>query len=238
MKPWETEALKKSPLFEGTSDGEFDESIKCIQPKILNFKKGEVIFHANDSSQRFGVLLTGCASAYDDTSEGNRALLFSAKHGGVAGIVAAYSGDNQHSYTLFADENCTIAFIRPFFAGQNCDMKCGGTLCVIHQKILRNLLNILLNKTSYLYQRTKYLTMKSIRQKVCAYLLEQLHIQGSAIFVIPLGRAKLAEYLNIQRPSLSRELCLLRDAGLIEFHKNTFRILDHLTMVRYANASG
>ena len=46
------------------------------------------------------------------------------------------------------------------------------------------------------------------------------------MFKIPLKRNELAEYLNVSRPSLSRELVNMQDEGLIEFHRNSFKILD------------
>ena len=41
--------------------------------------------------------------------------------------------------------------------------------------------------------------------------------QNMNSFAVPLKRHELADYLNIQRPSLSREMARMRDDGLIEF---------------------
>ena len=41
-----------------------------------------------------------------------------------------------------------------------------------------------------------------------------------------MNRSQLSEFLNVSRPSMSRELCLMRDEGIVSFTKNTFSILD------------
>ncbi|MFC1970859.1 helix-turn-helix domain-containing protein [Chloroflexota bacterium] len=37
-------------------------------------------------------------------------------------------------------------------------------------------------------------------------------------------RHELADYLNVPRPSLSREMALMRDAGIIEFDRSLINI--------------
>jgi DNA-binding transcriptional regulator LsrR (DeoR family) len=43
---------------------------------------------------------------------------------------------------------------------------------------------------------------------------------------LPLKRNELADFLNVSRPSMSREMCAMRDEGIIEFHLSTFKIKD------------
>ena len=48
---------------------------------------------------------------------------------------------------------------------------------------------------------------------------------GSKTFQIPFDRQQLADYLNLDRSALSKELGKMRDEGLIEFHKNVFKLI-------------
>jgi CRP-like cAMP-binding protein len=41
-----------------------------------------------------------------------------------------------------------------------------------------------------------------------------------------MSKQQFAEYIGVQRPSLSRELINMRDEGLIEFDRKTITILD------------
>lgn len=42
--------------------------------------------------------------------------------------------------------------------------------------------------------------------------------------MIPFNRQQLADYLNLDRSALSKELGKMRNDGLIEYNKNTFVI--------------
>ena len=70
------------------------------------------------------------------------------------------------------------------------------------------------------------LSLSSIRKKVSTYLLEHYYLKEKQSFKIPLKRNELAEYLHIQRPSLSRELANMKDEGIIDFKGNNFKILN------------
>jgi Mn-dependent DtxR family transcriptional regulator len=45
---------------------------------------------------------------------------------------------------------------------------------------------------------------------------------GKKEFDIPFNRQQLADSLNLDRSALSKELCKMRDEGLLEFDKNRF----------------
>lgn len=65
---------------------------------------------------------------------------------------------------------------------------------------------------------------KTIRERLFSYFSQQVSAQGSNEIIIPFNRQQLADYLNLDRSALSKELGKMRDDGLIEFHKNTFVI--------------
>lgn len=44
--------------------------------------------------------------------------------------------------------------------------------------------------------------------------------------MLSMNRNELADFLNVARPSLSREMCRMRDEGMIDFHRSSVRIRD------------
>ncbi len=237
MDIWESEAIKKSPLFSGISDQEFVEVTNCIQPKFKCYLKGEIIFQAGSLIEWFGIIIKGRVSAYHESADGERMLLYTATPGGITGVMAAVFTENAFSINFIADADCEIVLIRSFIMRRGCQMVCRGKGCVAHQKIINNFISIMIDKACYLYKRTVFLTMKSVQQKVCAYLLDQQRTQGINTFVITMDRTELADYLNMPRPSLSRELCVLKNKGIIDFHKFTFSILNFPAITQYASKS-
>ena len=59
-----------------------------------------------------------------------------------------------------------------------------------------------------------------------AYLASCSLQVSSQEFDIPFDRQQLADYLNVDRTALSKELGKMKAEGLIYFKKNHFKILD------------
>ncbi|HEY8349361.1 MAG TPA: helix-turn-helix domain-containing protein, partial [Clostridia bacterium] len=57
-------------------------------------------------------------------------------------------------------------------------------------------------------------------------LLEQYKKSGKTTFMLAMNRNELADFLNVARPSLSREMCRMRDEGMIDFHRSSVQIRD------------
>ena len=70
------------------------------------------------------------------------------------------------------------------------------------------------------------LSYNSIRQKISNYILDEYNKQNSHLININMTKQKLAETLGIPRPSLSRELINMKDIGIIDYYKDTIKILD------------
>lgn len=70
---------------------------------------------------------------------------------------------------------------------------------------------------------------RSVRERLLTYLSGQTLQCGSAEFDIPFNRQQMADYLNLDRSALSKELGRMRDEGLLSFRKNHFRLFIDLT---------
>ena len=58
-----------------------------------------------------------------------------------------------------------------------------------------------------------------------AYLNSVSLKKGSNEFAIPFDRQQLADYLNLERNALSKELGKMKKDGLIEVRKNHFKLM-------------
>ena len=79
-------------------------------------------------------------------------------------------------------------------------------------------------KNIHLSRRSLHTSPKTIRGRLFSYFSQQVSAQGSNKIIIPFDRQQLADYLNLDRSALSKELGKMRDDGLIEYNKNTFVI--------------
>ena len=64
------------------------------------------------------------------------------------------------------------------------------------------------------------------RQGSGTYLSEQAARSGGNAFDIPFDRQQLADYLNVERSALSKELGRMKNEGLIDYRKNHFELIE------------
>jgi CRP-like cAMP-binding protein len=91
-------------------------------------------------------------------------------------------------------------------------------------KYIANLLTISAHKNLILSGRSFHIAPKTIRGRVMAYLNSVSLQKNSREFDIPFDRQQLADYLNLERSALSKELGKMQRDGLISCRKNHFTI--------------
>jgi len=90
---------------------------------------------------------------------------------------------------------------------------------------INNLLRILSNVNMQNEYRLAILTRSGLRERILVYLTMQANKAQSNTFRIPFSREEMASFLRVNRSALSHELSLLRQEGVIVFHKNEFTLL-------------
>ena len=73
--------------------------------------------------------------------------------------------------------------------------------------------------------RLRFLSYKNVRSRFISYLLDNLKSGEQTVELIH-NQAELAEYLNVTRPALSKEINLMIKEGLIRKQDKKFRILN------------
>lgn len=211
----------KSPLFYGIDEDQLNILLECIRPRVFKYNKDELIALAGSDFQGVGFLLSGEAMIVKENAAGNRVIISIIKSGELFGEMAAFSGQYKWPATVIAQEPCMVIFISPKAIVGQCEKSCSS-----HQLLIMNMLKIISQKALMLNRKLEYLSIRSIRGKISYYLLEQYKESGKAMFLLPLQRNELADFLNVPRPSLSREMCKMRNEGIIDFHRSSIRIND------------
>lgn len=93
-------------------------------------------------------------------------------------------------------------------------------------QLLHNWLRTISDKYFALDRRLELLCCKSLRGRICLWLLEQREEAGADIFATSLTRAELASYLNCDRSALCRELGRMQEEGLVELFRRSFKLPD------------
>ena len=80
-------------------------------------------------------------------------------------------------------------------------------------------------KTLELNRKIEILSHRSTQDRLMAYLRAVAQQKCTVEFDIPFDRQQLADYLNLDRSAMSKELGRMRDEGLIQTNKNHFVLL-------------
>lgn len=221
--------LSKTLLFKDIQPEHLMSMAACIQPKICHYKKHEYIAIVGDNYKGIGIILSGSASVMKENAAGNRVIISWLDESDMFGEMAAFSSLTKWPASVQAQEAVTALFIPGEKIVGSCPNACAG-----HKKLIVNMLKIISEKALILNKKVDYLSIKSMRGKISTYLLEQQKKADSLIFMIPMNRNELADFLNVSRPSMSREMSRLRDEGIIDYYMSSVKIKDLETLRKMA----
>lgn len=221
------EVIKKAPLFRDIASDELKAMLGCLKPVVKSYKRHEFITITGEPFSGIGLLLEGEASISKETQGGDRVVLSLIQPGDMFGEIIAFSGESMWPANVQALEECRALFI----PREGIVSPCMKT-CPWHRTLVQNLLMIVSDRALMLNKKLEYLTIRSMRGRICAFLLDQYKKRGTSTFTLDMNRNEMADFLNVSRPSMSRELGRMRDEGLIDFHLSTVRILNSTAMIK------
>ena len=199
------------------TDEEISSALFFLGAHERAYKKGETVLRAGDITKDLGIVLSGSVTMAHDDLWGNRTILSLAEPGDLFAEVYAILGNEPLMIDVHANEDCRILFLR---AGD----RPKGKPDPWHITFVKNLLLLSLDKNRTLSRRAFHTASKTIRGRVMAYLDTMSLQKHSHEFDIPFDRQQMADYLNVERTALSKELRKMKDEGMIEFDRNHFKI--------------
>ncbi len=212
--------LKSIALFEGISEEELQNLLECLSAKVNHYNKNQMIFIHGTKVKHFGIVLSGNVQVLKEDYYGNRSIVAMIDPGMLFAEAFAFAGIKKLPISVLATTECDILFIDYDKLITNCTK-----VCPFHNRIIYNMLHIIASKNIILSQKIEFLSKRSTREKLLAYLLAQAQVSGKRSFAIPFNRQELADYLSVDRSAMSQELGKLRDEGILHFHKNQFELI-------------
>lgn len=212
--------LQKTVIFRGMSEREITDALSVLQAIEKKYKKGAIIFHAGMTTACAGLVLEGSVTIERNDMWGNRTILSHVGSGQCFAETYALLDDEPMLVDVSANEACRILFFKiNAFAKDVQRMKAWQV------KFIANLLIISSHKNLALSERSFHTSPKTVRARIMAYLHTVSLQQNKREFDIPFDRQQLADYLNLDRSALSKELGKMRADGIIDFHKNHFKVI-------------
>lgn len=212
--------LKRTRLFFGLGDDELEAMLGCLHARLQTYKKGEYVFRQGEQLDKITVLVEGKLHIQRDDYWGNRSIISIVSPGEMFGEAYAAPDSGALLNDVLAVEDSAVIF----FDVRRILTVCSSA-CAFHSMVVQNLFFAISEKNRKLLHKLGHMSKRSTREKLISYLSEEARRNGSGSFSIPFNRQQLADFLSIDRSAMSKELCKMRDEGLLQFEKNRFSLL-------------
>ncbi len=211
--------LRHSLLFAGLADGQLDEALALLSATRRTYARGEYLCRTGEQLARFGLVLSGTVQVYTDDFEGNQMMMANVTPGETFGESLCYlQRSAPHLYILTAGGAEVLWLdVAPFRHER-------GAAPLVHAMFSR-FTAMLAARALEMNERIQILSKYTLREKLLTFLSGWERRCGQKTFQIPFDRAALAVYLGVNRTALSRELSAMQAEGLLEFYKNSFKLL-------------
>ncbi|MCZ4077540.1 Crp/Fnr family transcriptional regulator [Rhodococcus sp. H36-A4] len=213
-----------SELFAGFTVEEITMVTECLGARLISFDHGQVLMRGNSQTNVVGLVIDG--SVFASTIDGK----------GVRNLVSAVEAqdvfaEDMLAHELHHTENTVTGAIpgRALFLGMDKIVRAPGPLCHLRSRVVENLFRVMSTKNRMLHEKLSMVSRKSLRERIVLFLGDQQERTASSQFTVIFSRAELADYLNVDRTALSRELMRMKHEGLIDFYRNSFSIKLPLT---------
>lgn len=212
--------LRNTQLFAGLADGEIAAMLSCLDARVSRYPRGASVLRQGEELRDMTVLLEGRLHIQREDYWGNRSILGQIVPGELFAEAYALPGSGGLRNDVVAVEDSAVLFFDAARVLTSC-----AAACPFHARVVQNLFLAISEKNRILVGKLEHLSRRTTREKLLSYLSGEANRQGSAEFTIPFNRQQLADYLSVDRSAMSKELCKLRDEGLLEFRRNWFRLL-------------
>lgn len=216
-----TELVHGTKMFAGLAAKEAEDVLYRLNAVKKTYRRGEIVVHAGMEADRLLAVVSGHLHVYTQTAGDHPVLVREIGRDEVLGLwilhvpeVACWPG------TVVAAENSVLISF-----GMERARRLLSTSKPAVARLSANAADILARELFSTWRKLMVMDAPTIETRVMAYLAElDNESGGSGHVAVPFNRERMAEYLGVTRPALSRALGQLRDRGLISWRKNAFKL--------------
>lgn len=214
-------ALQKCTLFKNKSFDEIESLLSKISYKVESFAENDIIFSPVQNADKIGILLSGSVDVQKIFPNGKMVIIERKQASEVIGESSIFS-----KYSFYPDNVCACKSTKILFITKAALTR----LFELDNQFMLNFLELTSNSTLMLKHKIGILSLDSIQEKIAGYLIHYLQyeneVNNTNIVTLPFSKKAWAEYMDVSRTSLSRELRKLEVEGMLSFQKRTIEIID------------
>lgn len=211
------DTLKKIPLFKGFTEEELVLFLNKTNYRICKYTKDSLIFLAKESCNDLNIILDGHLQIQHIGITGKLLIVTEFKAGETIGETLIFGKPNLYPMSIVSTTQVTMLHIPKDEVLY---------LCQDNHEFLVAFLEFISGKSITLSKRLDQISLKTIRQRIVEFILIEYNKNHHMIIQLNMTKKKWAETMGVQRPSLSRELSILKSEGLIDFDYKYIYIKD------------
>lgn len=212
-----TSTLLNYQLFSHFEHKQLESLLSFPQISLKTHNENDLLFMEGETCKNLSVVLDGIIQIQKLDSCGNILVVSTLKEGNVFGENLLFGDKNSYPMSVVCKKKSLVLNIPKDLVYK---------LCQTNEHFLKQLLRILSNKAITLNSKIKQISMTSLRQMICDFLIMKYRKTNTTIINLDMTKKEWAEKLGVQRPSLSRELIKMKDDGLIDYDRSSITILD------------
>ena len=202
------------PVCKDLSTQEKEELLSKSGYKTKLYKKGDRIANQGDTVNSLYILLKGRVKTEMISGSGTILNIETIQAPSPLAPAFLFAENNRFPVDVIALEACEIILIPKSFVMQE---------LASNEAFLQNYMAYNANRTTFLSERLKLLSVKTIKGKLAQYILSR---SEGCLFSMGMNQTELAEYFGVARPSLARSLSEMIDNQIIQINKRKGEILN------------
>lgn len=215
--------LFQIPLFRDLPNNISQSLLDKLDYSVYSVEKKDIVARQDTPCKKLYVLLEGKLRVDIIDGLGNKVM--------IEYIVAPRTFATPH---LFGTNNTLPATFTAIEEGTLFTATQESTFNLISQdaKVLHNFLCVTGNCNICTVSRLKTLSRKTVRERFIVYLVEHKPKSSNCV-TIAHTQSELAEYLNVTRPALSKEINKMTKEGIIRMTGKNIEILNEAALKEY-----
>lgn len=208
--------LASSAIFAGLDETTVMKILASVHYQIKSYEKDDIIANKGEPCEWLQLVIGGTVRGEMTDSEAKVLKIENVDTGQTIAVAFLYGRNARYPVNVIANTACRI------FRISKSDM----IKVMQHFPIvLENMLVMVSEKAQFLSGRIHFLTLKTIRGKIAAYIIQRLR-PNTVYIEFDKNQSELAEFFGVTRPSLSRAFKQLEDEKYIAVKGRTVQILN------------
>jgi len=208
--------LSKTNIFTGIRPDELEELFRNKAFRIKKYAQDEYVAYSRDTCHDLLIVVSGSVRGEMTDFSGKKLKIEDIPAPRPLAAAFIFGHENRFPVDIIANEPAIVMIIPR------------DVLIYLLQEstlVLRNYLNVISSRTQFLSNKIRFLSFKTIREKMAYYILAHGGNEQSTISLTQ-SQSELAEFFGVTRPSLARTLAEMEEEGIIQAERREITILD------------